>query len=114
MAKQFLALILTAAIAGVSCNPTLVARQRGYIKLCSDLALQGECEDLGITIGACENLPSRLVDELSSFDTYGYRCNFYTDINCTGRLDGFTGRQDDLRNTEWNDEKSSVTCYWDA
>ncbi|KAH7079809.1 hypothetical protein FB567DRAFT_607262 [Paraphoma chrysanthemicola] len=104
---------LSAALTSVLASPiNLVARQRGYITLCSDDLLEGECEDMGITIGTCRNLPSRLQDELSSFDTYGYRCQFFTDLTCSGRNDEWTGRHTNLRDTEWNDEKSSVQCFF--
>ncbi|PSN59973.1 hypothetical protein BS50DRAFT_640411 [Corynespora cassiicola Philippines] len=106
---------LSAVVASVFASPAhLERRQRGYITLCSDDLLEGECEDLGITAGECRNLPSRLQDELSSFDTFGYRCHFFTDLTCSGRMDEWTGRHTNLRDTEWNDEKSSIQCFWDA
>lgn len=45
---------LSAAVASVFASPAhLERRQRGYITLCSDDLLEGECEDLGITAGEC-------------------------------------------------------------
>ncbi|KAK7718214.1 hypothetical protein SLS57_006089 [Botryosphaeria dothidea] len=114
MLAKFAILITALAASSVLAAPALERRQTGYITLCSEKMMLDGCQDLGIQTGQCRELPDGIRDNLSSFDTYGYRCEFYTDASCSGRRDDWTGNHDNLRETEWNDEKSSIKCFFDA
>ncbi|EKG09841.1 Beta/gamma crystallin [Macrophomina phaseolina MS6] len=113
MLSKIIILITALAASTVLAAPattTLERRQRGYITLCPESLMRGDCRDLGIQTGECQELPNGIRDRLSSFDTYGYTCQFFTDGSCSGRQDDFTGNHDNLRQTQWNDEKSSIKC----
>lgn len=98
MLAKFAILITAVAASSVLAAPALERRQTGYITLCSEKMMLDGCQDLGIQTGQCRKWPSPLCagrrgmltysatgelpdgirDNLSSFDTYGYRCEFYT------------------------------------
>ncbi|KAJ4397745.1 hypothetical protein N0V93_001980 [Gnomoniopsis smithogilvyi] len=78
------------------------------VEICQNAYLDS-CTTISVPASSCINFPSSYNDSVSSVNTGGPTCLFYTDSSCTGDYWSTSGSQD-LIPGDLNDAFSSVTC----
>lgn len=80
------------------------------VEICNQASLISDCTNLTVPVNTCINFPSAYNDSVSSVDTGGPDCAFYTGRTCTGES-WTTSGTNYLIPGEYNDAFSSVACF---
>ncbi|KAI7773947.1 hypothetical protein LA080_009637 [Diaporthe eres] len=90
-------------------SATSAAATARNVEICNQASLVSDCTNITVPVNTCVDFPSSYNDSVSSVDTGGPECDFYTGETCTGNS-WTTSGTNYLIPGQYNDDFSSVAC----